>query len=83
MLSSFKISAFAGKEILLVPSLIQASVQLVSSNVKFICGCSSGGIGLSFLQEDIIKEMKIKTTDKYFFITPFILEQKQNAQPWL
>jgi hypothetical protein len=58
MLPSFKISAFAGKEILLVLSLIHASVQLVSTKAKFIWGCSSGGMGLSFLQEGNNKVMQ-------------------------
>jgi hypothetical protein len=72
MLSSFCSSTFAGKEILLVLNLIQASVQLVSSNVKFIWGCSAGGIGLSFLQEERISENKIRNAVKIVFISPFI-----------
>jgi hypothetical protein len=32
-------------------------VQLVSAKDKFICGWSSGGIGLSFLQEDKTREV--------------------------
>ncbi len=75
MLPSFKISAFAGKEILLVLNLIHASVQLVSSNVKFILGSSSGGIGLSFLQEDNIKDENRNAADKkrIFILNPVIL----------
>jgi hypothetical protein len=69
MLPSFKISAFAGKEILLVLSLIHASVQLVSTKAKFIWGCSSGGMGLSFLQENIISDVNSNVQTK---IEPFI-----------
>ena len=75
MLPSFKISAFAGKEILLVLSLIHASVQLVSTKAKFIWGCSSGGMGLSFLQEDNIKDENRNAADKkkIFILNPVIL----------
>jgi hypothetical protein len=74
ILPSFKISAFAGKEILLVLNLIHASVQLVSTNVKFILGSSSGGMGLSLLQEDNIRDENNKAEiNANIFITPFIL----------
>ena len=69
MLSSFKVSHSAGKVRLRVLSLIQASVQLVSSKAKFIWGCSSGGMGLSFLQENIISDVNSNVQTK---IEPFI-----------
>ena len=50
-LSSFNNSTSAGKVIFAVVNLSQASVQLTSSRVRFICGCSPGGTGLSLLQE--------------------------------
>jgi hypothetical protein len=50
-------------------------VQLVSAKDKFIMGSSSGGIGLSFLQEDNIKDENRNAADnkRIFILNPVIL----------
>ena len=76
--SFFNNSTFAGKVILLVLSLSQASVQLTSSNVKSACGCSSGGIGLSFLQEGMIsaENKKARTNNIIFIQSPYYFSDR-------
>src|SRR5574338_1297409 len=74
-LLSFNKSTLAGNVRLLVLSLIQASVQLTSSRVIFIRGCSSGGMGLSFLQDIKIsgKNNNIEANKAIFIISPKLI----------
>src|SRR5512146_2944622 len=68
-LSSFNNSTSAGRLIFVVVNLIHASVQLTSSKVKFILGCSSGGMGLSFSQDNKKNEENNNVvTNKIIFI---------------
>ena len=69
LILSFINSTSTGKDILIVLNLSQVSVQLTSSNVKSARGCSSGGIGLFFLQDNKIRDENNRAeTNKSIFI---------------
>jgi hypothetical protein len=73
---SLSSSTLTGRDILLVLILIQASVQLTSSSVRLICGCSSGGIGLSFLQENNRSEEISKESNNMIVLIPIPAKMK-------